>query len=58
MMNKLRVAVLLSNDTVVVPGSLVKSILTSLSKKELVNQVELIDHDLKRDELPTEDGIN
>ena len=57
-MNKLRVAVLVSNDTIVVPGSLAKSILTSLSKKELVNQVELINYDLKRDELPSEDGIN
>ena len=57
-MNKLRVAVLASNGAVVVPGSLAKSILTSLTKKELLNKVELINHDLKQDQLPTEDGTD
>ena len=58
-MNKLRVAVFASNaSTAVVPGSLAKSILTSLMKKELLNKVELVNHDLKRDQLPAQDGID
>ncbi|XP_041379707.1 LOW QUALITY PROTEIN: glyoxylate/hydroxypyruvate reductase B-like [Gigantopelta aegis] len=40
-MNKLRVAVLVSNDTIVVPGSLAKSILTSLSKKERLSTLTI-----------------
>ena len=57
-MNKLRVAVLASNATIVVPGSLAKSIFTSLTKKELLNKVELVNHDLKQDQLPAQDGID